>query len=115
MKKWQEKLLLQQWQIGIKFQDEHDHDVCVAADVTCNLSYIRATITFYNTLFDDTIEEQERVVVHELCHILLFQYRELAIKFEEGSHVTGQDIHHANEHSTQAVTYALWNLHTGGR
>lgn len=70
IRKWQPWLFLQEWHFDIFFAEEDfgESPTQTIASAVCNYTYKKANITFYPRFFKDSKEEQEKTVIHELCH-----------------------------------------------
>lgn len=70
MKKWQTKLDLNDWQIGIEFVDFERKDYKQSGDIKVDLKNKKTTILISNNPRKDI----EHIIVHELVHLLLWKY-----------------------------------------
>ena len=70
MKKWQTKLGLNDWHIDVKFVDFKRKDYKQSGDIKVDLENKKATILFSS----NPRKDDEYIVVHELVHLLLWQY-----------------------------------------
>ena len=72
--KYKPILGLQLWEHTIEICDEDNTaDDTTIADIGQMQSYLRYKITFYKIakrLFEDDKEKLERIIIHELCHVL---------------------------------------------
>jgi len=70
IKKWQIKLDLEDWVLGVRFVDFKRKDYQQSGDIEVDSKNKKATILISNNpKYGD-----ERIVVHELAHLLLWEY-----------------------------------------
>ncbi len=90
VRKWRDKLFLGLWKIDMRVVDHiegsgrNDESWCVAATTDSNWKYLQADLQFSHYLLSEKEEKQiERIVIHELLHVLLNEMREEGIEHEE--------------------------------
>jgi hypothetical protein len=96
VKKWQSNLFLGMWKINVTIRDYIGDDSTIdgySTTATCATSwqYFTASIDFnYIKLKDYEESEIEKIVIHELIHIVLNEMREDGVDHEERvvSHLT---------------------------
>jgi hypothetical protein len=67
--KWQEKLLLQFWDINFTLA-KTDSDDLWDADIRCDSVYRMGLITIYPRYWHLQEKYKEKAIVHELCHCI---------------------------------------------
>jgi len=70
LKKWQKKLRLTDWNLSIKIIEFKRKDYRQSGDIKVSTSKKKATILLTNNPFRD----EEKVIVHELVHLLLWDF-----------------------------------------
>ena len=75
-------------------------DSGAAADCAPEEQYRRATICLYPSFFEQTLEEQKEIIVHELCHIITGIQNGLLCKSHDGIFVTPSERAAAFERET---------------
>jgi hypothetical protein len=81
--RWDQPLGLRWWKMRYEYAREHDNPGCDevsrrVARCWTSWQYLEATIRFYlPALVDLDDAEVEQTVVHEMCHVLLNEMREL--------------------------------------
>jgi hypothetical protein len=89
-KKWKEILFLGLWEIKIYIRD-YVEDSDTYATCSSSWKYLTATIEFSHLLIKDKSgQEIEKIVIHELVHVLLNETKEDGIDHQERvtSHLT---------------------------
>ncbi|OGY46667.1 MAG: hypothetical protein A2663_03515 [Candidatus Buchananbacteria bacterium RIFCSPHIGHO2_01_FULL_46_12] len=70
LKKWQKNLLLNNWVISLKIVDFKRPDFCQSGDIKVDLKRKKATVLLTSRPFRD----EEKVILHELVHLLLWDF-----------------------------------------
>lgn len=70
IKKWQQVLSLEDWTLNIRLVDFNRKDYQQSGDIEVDRKHKKATILFSN----NPQKEDEYIVVHELIHLLLWEY-----------------------------------------
>lgn len=70
MKKWQSALLLKGWNLSLKIVEFRRRDYKQSGDIKVNLKNKEAIIL----LTSDPFKDEEEVIVHELVHLLLWDF-----------------------------------------
>ena len=70
LKKWQINLSLKDWILSIKIVEFRRKDFRQSGDIKVNLKNKKATVLLTNKPFRD----EEKVIVHELIHLLLWKF-----------------------------------------
>lgn len=110
---WRQRLQLNHWSIVYRFNSHLEHDGRpIFAEVNVTHPYKRAFIQFSRSCVDAApTQELTHGVVHELCHLVLADIKQLAIdNFGEGS--VGDAFHQAIETVTDTIALtalALWH------
>lgn len=73
IKAWRSRLMLDHVTLDIEWDEEPENPDAVAS-VSCSELYDHATLRFSAVLLDYTTDELNRVIVHELMHIMLRDY-----------------------------------------
>lgn len=109
--KWRGNLLLDEWYIDVSYiQDDLDNDDCAYtnADITADPVYLRAKIRLFPHFLEETLDVQERVILHELCHCHVQELWNIATKLKEGNLVHGGIISDIAERLTQRIANAVF-------
>lgn len=106
-KQWQKTLFLNDWDIKLKWTDEDGGDDELCADTRCTTSYYEATIKFHPYFFEHSIEEQWRILVHEMIHIVLSHLQMLSAQQSNGESVSEREYKVALEQTTVRITNIL--------
>jgi hypothetical protein len=110
--KWQAPMGLRWWDIQIVWDRSYASNQALAAETDMNLwKYRTATITFYLPKIAELKEDVdvEKVVVHELCHVLLSP---ISVSMEKLNEPYQVDI---MEFNTELVAQALGWTYQAGR
>lgn len=114
IERWQRLLFLDIYGITVKFSDEPAPIAACAADVRSNRPYMDSTITVYPTILEHDHDEQDRLLVHELTHIITGAMRHLFYRLlVEDKHIAWTSIIDADEHMTDIVAKIFIALHRG--
>ncbi|HLD28462.1 MAG TPA: hypothetical protein VJB67_02520 [Patescibacteria group bacterium] len=70
LKKWQTNLLLKDWVLSIKIVEFRRKDFRQSGDIKVDLKNKKAIILLTNKPF----KNEEKVIVHELSHLLLWEF-----------------------------------------
>lgn len=108
---WQKEMYLDILSINVMFEDfcpddEDDGETNTKAaciDVEASDEYHYAMLKIYPRFFEDDTGEQERVIVHELTHILVHPLAVLVTDMGEGTLVTGEQARKAEERVTDRL------------
>lgn len=103
--KWFKAAGFSWWRVNITYHREvkDDAEYSAVADTTTHWEYRQAYINFYVPQFEGkTDEEVERVVVHELSHILI----------ASTSNFSTDEDRQMTEYATECVTQALLYSHS---
>lgn len=100
--KLKQQFFLTGWEITINYNlyplEENPN---VGAECKPTWNYRRATIEIYPPFWErNSVEEQEDILKHEFCHIILCQLLTLIDGLQKGQMVTDSEVHAANEHTT---------------
>lgn len=86
LKKWKSNLFLGMWTINFNIRSYLSDDGSHSTAATCDASwkYFTATIDFSLEQMEDLSEDEiEKIVIHELLHIVVNEMREDGIDHEE--------------------------------
>ncbi len=109
--KWQKRLNLQEWDSEyIKFEEYNDPDSPqTSAMIRLQPSYFGYGLHLYPRFFQlYTPSQQERMIVHELCHILTDELCRMAKHGQDLVLIHRIDIKDATERLTQRICNAVW-------
>lgn len=109
IEKWRDWLLLNEWHISSQYglDDKGDSPFQTFAEIDVNEVYKKARITFFPCFFKDSLEEQEKIIIHELCHCITEPAFDIMINQHNGV------AYHKHQHSdcietiTQRMTNAI--------
>lgn len=104
-----------EWLFGVQNFEKHitlkneDRDG-VASEINYEKEYQRITIYIYPTFFRSSLDDQRKYLLHELCHIITLQSKNLAYKINDGKVVTFEEIRAENEEMTSKIENLLNGL-----
>lgn len=104
---FRQKLFLHEWKIHIHYVDEKKEterdDHFVSADISCQSEYSVANIRIFPDFLEEKKEEQKRILLHELCHIITEPHSEIYGQMLNGRLITPNIEHQVNEKITQRI------------
>lgn len=83
------------------------------AEIHVDYSYKNVNITIYPSFWKENLEEQRKILLHELCHSIVASLTLCADNLLDGLFVSRQMIDRENERTTSAITHLLDMLLTG--
>jgi len=109
VEKWRGLLMLNSYQIMLVWSSTaNTENALCSAEIRILYPYRSGhTITFYPHFLDDTMPDQERMVVHELCHLITNPLSELASFLLDGNLVTRKNLETEDEHVTDWLANIL--------
>ena len=110
LQKWTPFLFLNGWRIEYRFSDIPDGDTLASARV--KYEYKDSIITIYPDFWTLPLEEQERVLIHELSHSITAHLADLVERQRAGYMVTENEQTDVEEALVQTITNIIWGLHT---
>lgn len=81
-----------------------------AAEVIYREDYQTITIKIYPCFFEEEPEEQRKVLLHELCHVITIPMNRLTIEFMQGKAVTDETVRSIHERCTSQIENILDGL-----
>lgn len=103
--KWKKKLNLREWDFKVVFINEYKNDaISVVAECHVNVEYLFAKIVIFKAYWENTIKEQERTIVHELCHCISEPAYDAHLEMCNYKIVTRVNIESIREQLTQRIT-----------
>lgn len=109
VRKWLPELLLNAHSITIEFSMRKCRtSPMAAATCTTKTPYLDVALAIFPLFWEQDEIERERIVIHELCHIITQASKEAACSLHNGSFVTWREIEAANETLTDHLTNVLW-------
>ena len=79
VEKWQPVLFLQEWHFTYEFLETDDEEDAVhMASITADATYKEATIRVRPAVFRKDAANQDRIILHELCHCVVDPTNNLA-------------------------------------
>lgn len=109
VEKWAVRLKLNAVNINVGFSAKPNKEhPASAATCTSRTPYMEALITFWPIFWEESVEQQQRVVVHELLHVVLQPTKDVACDLHNGVFVTWKHVTDVNETATDALTNILW-------
>ena len=70
--------------------------------------YMDVTLTIYPIFWTESRREQERIILHELLHVIAQASKDAACSLHGGTFVTWREIEAANETLVDTLTNVLW-------
>ena len=92
---------VQNYDISVTFTSTNVEEY--AATIFTDHKYRRLNFKVYPIFFEQTLDEQRRGIIHELCHTLTECLDNCAVNLLEGKLITLESIKHANESSTSQM------------
>ena len=100
VKKWRPKLYLNDWHFNVSYPKDETGPY---ATIIVNENYFEGDIEIYPSFWSLKIQEQEKDIVHELCHVITHPSKGAAIDLLNGKLVTEQQIKLINEQLTEKI------------
>lgn len=112
IRKWREILYLDRHHIDLIFAEHLKEDAPqTAAEISQNEPYLDVELTIYPNLFEADSETQERIIVHEMCHLLTIPLFGLLWKAVTGERMVSQaQARETDEHVTDLIAAILSHL-----
>lgn len=85
---------------------EKDNDNC-AAQITRFEDYYRLKIEIFPCFWEETLEDQRMMLLHEFCHTLIGPMVDLVDSARKGILITEEQTRHLNERTTSQMTSIL--------
>lgn len=112
-----------EWMFGINTHDrvvafrekdcENDDGADIAAEIHYNQEYQNVKITIYPCFLEHTLEEQRKMLLHELCHVITLPSKTASHSLHAGNMVTTDEIRRINEEATSKIENMLHQLLKG--
>jgi len=99
--------------IVLKDKDEEREDEYCYAEIYFGEKYQEIELTIYPHFFKKTIEEQRKIILHELCHSITIPNKDAGYKLLDGVLVTKRELDFINERETSQVENILDGLLRG--
>lgn len=103
VEKWKPILGLDHWEFNYSYTKAFTGE---AANIVTTSSYLRSHITIFEELFKP-YNPLEKIIVHEMCHVLTEPSYSIAVDFYNGKHTSLKDIEHFREVSTESIARAV--------
>lgn len=100
--KYCERLNLKEWDFEYSLKDQWDNDGA-AARIEVTLDYRWAHIFIYQCAFDKA-NNLDKIIAHELCHVLTEKFYVYAIDFINGRFHSPLDIESEREYLTERIS-----------
>jgi predicted SprT family Zn-dependent metalloprotease len=84
-----------------------------AAEIWFDEKYQTIEITLYNYFFEQSLESQRKILLHELCHTITIPQKDASYKMGDGKLVTKREIDFLNEKETSIIENILDSLLQG--
>jgi hypothetical protein len=84
-------------------KEEHPENNNVIADITCEENYQRVTVRVYPSFWKQSLKEQRKVLLHELCHSITLPSKNAMHNFLLGKLTTPDQIDGINETETSKI------------
>lgn len=116
VKKWKDRLFLQEWNIDIQFPDQssQNHDTPGNGDILADCHpdpiYKNVLIRIYPEWADRNKEIREESLLHELCHCLVEPAARKMFDLRNGRLIQHSDIVECVEEITQKITRVVYYL-----
>jgi len=111
VEKWQKRLNLEEWDCQkITIEDQNDPESPTTnAEITYCGTYLRFSLVIYPRYFTEhTTKQQEKIIVHELCHNLTGELYSIARDGQNLVLTHSEDIRTAWERLTQRICNVAW-------
>jgi hypothetical protein len=99
--------------ILVKDKDEEKEDGTSCAEIYFGDKYQEIELTLYPSFFKKNLEEQRKVILHELCHTLTIPSKDAGYKLLNGGLVTPRELDFINEKETSQLENILDGLLRG--
>lgn len=108
IQKWQPRLYLHEWAFKTTYYHEAEKEDESTAAILMNPQYKQADIKINPKFWDSDPREREMILVHELCHCIVYPLVQLASDACNQQLITGREIDHWKESVTQHLTNAIF-------
>lgn len=99
--------------LTIAKNDEDENDEKKAAEITFDETYQFIRIKIFPCFFKETLKDQRKYLLHELCHTITLPEKLLLHNMIDGKLVTQEEIRKANEKATSQIDNILDGLLQG--
>ena len=105
--KWQDALQLTTWEINVDIKtDPFTDDPDVKASTETLYQYFRADIDIYPPFWTVSAERQEKIIIHELYHLLVAQLSDMVNR----EFVTKKNLEDVTEQTTELLSRGAWAI-----
>lgn len=106
------------WFFGLKGYERNlifceKDESSISASITTEENYQRITLKIYPCFFEETLEAQREIILHEYSHTILQTTKVLAYNLLEGNLETKKTIDYENERATSKIQHLLNSLLEG--
>lgn len=108
--KWRGRLLLHEYYVDIKYMSANDDDddfIRFASITTCPV-YLNTIIRIYPRFWEQSKDQQERTIVHELCHCLTQEAWDTVTHIQNGHVVNKKSVKDIMERLTQRISNCIF-------
>lgn len=107
---------VQNFDRAVMFQkdDEYFDDDPVHCRITYNEDYQRVTVEIFPTFFKKPLDEQRKIILHELIHTITIPLNQIAFALHAGNLYTPYQIKQSHERATSRIENILDKLLRGG-
>lgn len=107
--KWMPRLFLNGHAIQLEFNRKAcKGNAATAAQCTTRTPYLDVTLRVFPIFWGESVADQERIILHELLHVVAQPSKDAACNLFNGSFVTWREIEAANETLVDTLTNVLW-------
>jgi hypothetical protein len=107
----------QNYQRSVRFEDkdiELSNGRIPALEININDDYQELIIIIYPHFFEHDLDNQRKLLLHELCHLITDRLKNLALDLFNGRFRTYDDIQESKEKATSQIENILHKLLCGG-
>lgn len=91
-----------------KETDNDDTETC--ADITTSHTYRTISIRIFPPFWTQSVDEQVRILIHELCHTITEDLYDCGNNLRQGVLVTDMELTHYRERATEQVATMIFRL-----
>ena len=92
--------------------DPCQENVKCEAEITVRRDYQDIEIIIYPIFLNNNDEYQKKILIHELCHSLVSDFKKISVSLLSGKLITGERINDVNEETTSRIENIIWGFMT---
>lgn len=104
------KMYLDGWEIELR-QASQNCESGACAEMKSRNQYREATMTIYPNFFDEAQDKQQKIIIHELCHIITSIQNGLIQCAKSGAFINDPEVSYAFEEETTWVANIINKLY----